>query len=165
MALGEFTADVREGFATLKKALDILGRGPFDFYVEKLTGCYDLLIKKYAPFKVGDRVELTETPTITKSEAWGWLSAKHFLVKGAIGKVVEVDVDGDGFTAYVQFEEDSWIEGRTGRVNPTPSTDRGNYGFRERWLRRIITPEHPPARPEAQCTDGCKPEGVREMGQ
>lgn len=128
---------VRDGFAAIKDGISLLN--PLEYYLEKLTGCYDLLIARFAPFKVGDTVELLETPVISEEECWGWLGGKHFLVKGARGEVCEVDVDGEGFTAYVAFEEDSWIESHTGRVNPRPRKDRKRYGFGERWLRNCST--------------------------
>src|ERR1035437_2287482 len=45
----------------------------------------------YAKFKVGDIVQLKETPVINEKEAWGWWGYRDILVKGAKAKVEEVD--------------------------------------------------------------------------
>ena len=45
----------------------------------------------FAKFKVGDIVELTDTPVITDKVSWGWLGYKDILVEGAEAKVTEVD--------------------------------------------------------------------------
>lgn len=125
---------VREGYKAIKDGMKLLDGGPLEFYMEKLTGCYDLLISRFSPFKVGDEVELAKTPIITEDKSWGWMGSRHFLKVGARGVVREVDVDGEGFTYYVAFEEDSWIESHTKRVHPYPPKERHTFGFREGWI-------------------------------
>jgi hypothetical protein len=56
--------------------------------LDQLVASYDLLMSRFAPFKVGDRVALAKTPNITQESAPGWMRSKHFLVKGAEGTVV-----------------------------------------------------------------------------
>jgi hypothetical protein len=130
---------VKQGFLAIKDGMKLLDGGPLEYYMSKLTGCYDLLIDRFAPFKVGDTVELIQTPVISETEAWGWMAGKHFLVEGARGVVREVDVDGQGFRALVAFDDDSWIEHNTKIVHAIPPKDRGLYSFKERWLRNCTT--------------------------
>lgn len=122
---------VKKGFKLMEDGMRILGGGPLDFYVRKLTECYDLLISRYAPFKIGERVILTKTPEIGSVDRWGWLGSKHFLIKGAVGSVTFVEADGDGFRFSVVFDDDSWID-HHGVKQPTK--EKGHFGFREDYL-------------------------------
>jgi hypothetical protein len=136
-------ATIREGFELIEKGMRKLNGGPMDYYITNLTDCYQLLLDKYAPFKVGDRVLLTETPDIDKSS--GWYSCRHFLVKGAIGTVRQVDVDKNGFAGYVEFDQESWIPDfdsesqgiKKGVKVMTPPERRHIYGFKEHKLVKI----------------------------
>lgn len=63
-----------------------------------------------SPYKVGDRVALTKTPVINEHEAWGWLGAKHFLVKGAIATVVDRQFYDGHFLFGLHFDDESWMD-------------------------------------------------------
>ena len=130
----------REGMDMIEKGMRKFQGGPFDYYLRKLTECHDLLIDKYAPFRVGDRVFLTEAPRITPDKSPGWLGCEHFLVRGAAGTVREVDVDGRGFSAAVEFDDESWIcdfGADKGKVMPIEPEARHTFHFPERMLARI----------------------------
>lgn len=134
---------VREGFALMEQGMRKLNGGPLDYYVTRLMDCYELLLDKYAPFKVGDRVVLTETPYI-ESES-GWYSSKHFLVKGAEGIVREVAANRNGFNAGVEFLNQSWIptsdslsQGIIKGV-PVPLKEPYIYHFNEKYLVKVPT--------------------------
>lgn len=127
---------VRAGLKLLEQGMAMLGGGPMDYYCRRLTECYDYLLT-LAPHKIGDRVRLTDTPVINERESWGWLGAKHFLVKGAIATVVSVDAHGDGFSYGLEFEHDSWINSYTKEVNPRPPKERDVYGFKGRWIEGL----------------------------
>jgi len=60
------------------------------YIIEKLEEYKEGLFS-YSKFKVGELVKLTLTPNISEKENWGWLGYKDYLVKGAIGKVADVD--------------------------------------------------------------------------
>lgn len=128
----------------MEQGMRKLNGGPLDYYVTRLMDCYDLLLDKYAPFKIGDHVLLTETPTIEPSS--GWYSSKHFLVKGAEGIVREVNVDKNGFSAGVEWLAQSWIpehdmlsQGIKKGV-PVPLKEPYIYHFAEKWLVRVSRP-------------------------
>jgi hypothetical protein len=144
--------DVKKGFDLIRQGMSILNNGPLDYYVRRLTECYDLLVTRFAPFKVGDRIELTTTPVINDRERYGWLGSKHFLVEGAVATVAAVDVDGDGFSFGLHFDNDSWID-HHGQKQPT--MQKGMYFFRESWVRAA---KETPAAPKCDC------EGPQKIG-
>jgi hypothetical protein len=101
-----------------------------------LTGAYDLLLSpRFAPFQVGDTVILTKDAKIDRPDH-GWQCSKHFLIKGAVGKMISVEVDQSGFSGYVQFENDSWINPTTQKEVLRAPKDRGNFTFHEDYLVR-----------------------------
>lgn len=91
-----------------------------------------------APFKVGDRVRLTKTPDITPEKSWGWMGAKHFLVKGAMATVREVDFSDGHFEAWLHFDDESWISSIDGKIHPAER--KALYHFWETYLERVATP-------------------------
>jgi hypothetical protein len=125
---------IKEAFAMIKRGTNMLSGGPLTYYLETLTDCYDLLITRYAPFKVGQVVELSKTPTISETEAPGWISAEHFLIEGARGIVREVEADGKGFRFMVTFENESWINAQKQEIRVYASARR-LFMFREDCLR------------------------------
>jgi hypothetical protein len=136
---------IKKAFADIESGVNVLRGGPMDYYIRKLTGAYDLLLsRRFAPFVVGDTVILTKAPDIDRPDH-GWRSSKHFLIKGAVGKVVMVEADSNGFGAYVQFENDSWIDDRTGKVTARAEKDRSNYWLHEDFL--VLTPPQRVSKP------------------
>jgi len=85
-----------------------------------------------SPFKVGDLVRLNKTPEITEEKSWGWLGAKHFLIKGALARVETRQFYDGKFVYGLSFDEESYISPITGKV--TPVKDNGIYSFGESWL-------------------------------
>jgi len=101
-------------FETFKLAMEkiteaqmLLQQGPTAYYVSEITGAYDYMMDKFAPFKVGDRVMLKERPDPMPE---GWQSSAHFLVRGALATVKEIDCGSKGFTVHVEFDDESWIK-------------------------------------------------------
>src|ERR1035437_1444458 len=74
------------------------------YYFSKLKEYAQALFDR-GPFKVGDRVRMTWTPRIDREHAWGWLRAKHFMVKGALATVRSVDFNDGHFNALVVFDD------------------------------------------------------------
>lgn len=89
-----------------------------------------------APFKRGDRVRLTKTPEINTATSWGWMSAKHFLVAGAVGTVAYVDFSDDQFCGFVKWDDESFI-GDDKQAHPIPEDERHLFCMREPFLERI----------------------------
>lgn len=103
-------------------------------------------MEKQASFKVGDRVELTETPVITAETAHGWLNCKHFIVKGAKGTIRDVSYYNNEFGYAVSLDDESWKDEK-GVIHPKndkkctiPGCDfthrAHTFYFREYKLRR-----------------------------
>lgn len=127
-----------KGMRLMQEALSALSGGPFDHTMKCLLAAREALLTRYAPFKVGDRVELAVTPKIDADTAYGWLGSKHFLVKGAVGTVRASDVRSDGRLSFeVEFDDESWIA-RDGTRRPVNAKDV--YCFGERSLARHEPP-------------------------
>jgi hypothetical protein len=69
-------------------AQELLQRGPASYYVNEITGAYDYLMDRFAPFKVGDKVMLKERPEPMPS---GWSHCAHFLIRGALATVKGIE--------------------------------------------------------------------------
>lgn len=127
---------VKEAAKLMREAMSHLANGPLEFYLEEMAACYDLLMTRYAPFKVGDRVELSCTPNITPQTAHGWMACKHFLVEGSKGTVREATCGSGGFRFGIVFDDDSWID-RDGKRHPVAS--RGMFMFSDGEIRACST--------------------------
>lgn len=143
---------VRKAADKLKEAMDLFGRGPLDYYLQELVAAHDLLMTRFAPFKVGDRVILTKTPNY--KSAPGWLNCAHFLVPGAAGVVVDAECGQSGFRFDVLFDDESWIDNighqrAKGTAVPIEHERRHRFGFGESWLERepanVNSTAHPAA--------------------
>jgi hypothetical protein len=122
---------VREGARLIKEGMSMLANGPLDYYLEELSACYELLITRFSPHKLGDTVTLKRTPRIDESHAWGWMGGKHFLIKGARATVAKVTASGDGFTYGLHFENETWKD-REGMEHPRDKASL--YLFHEKEL-------------------------------
>ena len=130
---------LKEACKHIQKATTIFNGGPLDYFINDLIGCYELLIERFAPFKADDRVALTKPPVID-SKNHGWYGSRHFLVKGAKGTVRSVHVSRSGFSADVEFDDESWISDvgpDKGKIHKTAPKDRHVYGFHEDYLVSI----------------------------
>lgn len=122
---------------------ELRSAGDRQWHFKKMAGYTKALFERFAPFKAGDRVHLAKTPDINPETSWGWMGSKHFLVKGAKGKVTSVDFDADTkkFTALVMFDDESWVPDndygpgkRKGVPVPIEEKDRHVYYFSEDWI-------------------------------
>jgi hypothetical protein len=126
-------SDIRRAGQLMKEANAILSGGPLDYYLTELAAAHDLLMTRFAPFKVGDRVELAVTPVINEKTRWGWMGCKHFLIKGAAGTVASSSCGTKGFRFGIIFDEESWISPLDKSVNPT--SEPHEFWFGEGSLR------------------------------
>jgi hypothetical protein len=125
----------------ITEAQMLLQKGPCSYYVSEITGAYDYLMDRFAPFKEGDRVMLKERPDPMPG---GWAGSAHFLVRGALATVRSVDCTPDGFVIAVIFDEESWIKTNWDK-NGTQSTEvilmepgrKHLYGFGETALVKV----------------------------
>lgn len=117
----------------LRKAV---GHHDSKYHLAKLLAYADALFER-APFRVGDRVKLIKVRQIDEKHSWGWLGAKHFLVVGAMAKVVEVDFRDGAFCADILFDDESWIDHR-GVVHPVEEKSR--FCLWEGEIERVPTP-------------------------
>ncbi len=124
---------------TLELISKLLCSKDFDSNLEKLLYTNQLFLEKYAPFKVGDRVELAVTPEISEKTAPGWLGAKHFLKKGATGVVKLVDTMKRStqevvLVFHVEFDKETWKD-RLGEEKPVEK--KHTFLFLEKDLKKI----------------------------
>ena len=122
---------VKEAARLMKKASDLLSNGPLEFYLREMAATYELMMERFCPFKVGQRVQLAATPVITEKTSWGWMPYKHFIIKGHAGTVASASCGSDGFTFDVILDDQTWLD-PTGTAHPVskPSTFR----FKENML-------------------------------
>lgn len=106
----------------------------FDYTMAQLANCRRLLITKYAPFPLGSWVALNKNWT-TNDPNSGWHSSQHFLIKGAVAKVVDVEVYRAGDLKYcLVFENESWMDDK-GEVRQIK--DKHQYTFSGEWLELL----------------------------
>jgi len=118
------------GIKKIEEGCRLLSSGPANYYLQEVVGAYNYLVNRFSPFKVGDRVELAETPEI--KECSGWWSSRHFLKTGEKCKIKEIECDSNGFRYFVEFDNESWID----RSNVEYKIkDKYVYPFREKYLR------------------------------
>lgn len=95
--------NIKQAFALFKQAQDLLNSGPAAYYLDTLLSAYDLLMSRYAPFQVGDHVQLAITPEITEIVNPGWYGYKDALVAGASGVVTSAECRAGRFVFSVRF--------------------------------------------------------------
>ena len=85
-------------------------------YNSTIEACTSIWQK--CPFKVGNRVRLTQAPEISEDVAWGWRGSKHFLVKGAVATVMEREFYSGLFCFALHFDDETWIDMRGVKRKP-----------------------------------------------
>jgi hypothetical protein len=109
---------IKDAVRQIEAGVDQIRSTGVSYTLDVLFAAHRLVIERFAPFKVGDRVALSKTPKIDRETAWGWLGSKHFLVQGALGIVRTVDLHGDGKLSFgVEFDDETWID-RDGHRRP-----------------------------------------------
>ncbi len=105
--------------------------------IKKSLEAFKKFLETKGLFKVGDRVELAKTPVINSTEAWGWMSSRHFLVEGAKGVVREVSYYRSRFVYSVEFDDEvSWIDDKDVIHPYTDNSRKHVYSFAESNLRK-----------------------------
>lgn len=132
-------------FEMVEKANELMDKanrgisgGPKKYYFEKMQVYVEALFNKYAPFKEGDRFEISSEINIGPDS--GWRHSAHFLKIGEQGVVMEVDYRDDAFCADVIFDNESWIS-LTGqdkdKIHPVEFKDRHTFCMWESKIRKI----------------------------
>jgi hypothetical protein len=114
---------VVEGLKKIEEGMNLLRRGPLEYDLKCLLKAQELLITVYAPFKVGDEVELSKTPDIDAGS--GWRGSKHFLVEGAVATVRGVEVDSQGLCFTLEFDNETYLHYHTNE----PIAPEKKHGF------------------------------------
>lgn len=113
------TDELLEGVRLISKGIDKLQAGPLDYYLKKLIAARELLLTRFAPFRVGDTVTIRQVPDFNKSP--GWNGCRHFLVPGSRAVIRSSDCDDRGCLRFeVEFETESWIDSE-GTIRPVSS--------------------------------------------
>jgi len=115
--------DMRTAYEKLEGELR---KGPASYYFSKLevmlTGLFS-----FAKFQIGDRVKLAADI----DAKGGWYHCAHFLKKGEMATVVDMDYDERGFSYNVVFDNETWID-RDGVKQPV--ANKHSFGLYERHL-------------------------------
>ena len=118
MSVEEYLKDLTTAMTEVKKVVAALG-GDSNYKIERVLESYTALFDRSCPHKVGDRVEMSETPVINEHKRWGWSSAKHYLIEGSPGVVVGRDFYKGSFRFDVEMDLESYI--------PTWNNEEGNW--------------------------------------
>ena len=118
-----------EGREKFNEASKVLSGGPDTFYFGKIEIYTNALFDRFAPFKEGDRVKIVKAPNTNND----WRNCKHFLIKGAMGTVEDVDYR-DLFVAHVVWDKETWLD-KNG--NEQPVRQKHSFLMSENQILRI----------------------------
>lgn len=114
------------------------------YHLRCLIAAKNLLLNKYLPIKKGDRVKLVKNVNI--DDAPGWAGCKHFLVKGALATVANVEVrcsvakqieNYEESIAYdLIFDNESYID-HNGQLCMTEEDHKHTFCFGESMLEKL----------------------------
>lgn len=113
------------------KFYSVSNGGNVSWQMEQLEGLIPA-VRALLPVQVGDMVRLRKAP---RCEG-GWLRSKHFLIPGAIAEVKSIDFCSGEFSAYLRFEDESWVDD-AGVVHPTEPKDRHVFGLGLDYFDRV----------------------------
>lgn len=114
----------------------LLNGGELGFKLNEILESYASLFNRFCPYKVGDRVQLTEDLDIPEDS--GWYSSKHFLIKGAIATVKAVGYRDDLFSFGLVFDDESWVHYRTGEIIPTEEDQKHLFYLSENSIEKVV---------------------------
>lgn len=104
---------IKEGLAEIENGMKKLNSSSMSYTMSCMVNAQQLLLTKYATFKVGDRVQLTKAPVINAAVASGWMGARHFLIPGAVATIQTVKVPQEGDLYYgLVFDEESYLDSK-----------------------------------------------------
>lgn len=97
-----------------------------------LSGYVETLFTRYAPFQIGDRVQLAKQWQTDNTES-GWYGCQHFMTKGASATVVDIDCIKGAWRISVEFDNETFI---SYDGNVLPVTEKYVYVFGEGWFKK-----------------------------
>lgn len=116
-----------------KLASEILGNGgdyngynDIETILNQFLGAFRL-----AKFSVGQTCTLNQTPPINNHTNWGWMAAKHFMVRGAECTIISRHFINGKFKYGVNFTEESHLDANK---NPVPIIRKSDYRIPEEWM-------------------------------
>ena len=122
--------DFKEGLKKIAEGYQQMNGGPASYTLDVLLAAYDALINDYAPFKVGQRIELKKAVDFDKCP--GWSGREHWMTPGARGIVRDVSCDSHGVLSFgIHFDNETWIDGK-GEKHKVDS--KGHYMFTADYL-------------------------------
>ena len=122
------TDNITEGVKLIEQGIAKLNSGPLDYTMKCLLAARDLLLNRFAPFKVGDRVTLTKNLEISSGHSW--YGFRHFLVPGEPATVESSDCNDDGkLRFFIVFDNETYIQ--NGEKKPVMSDSKHSYMFFE----------------------------------
>jgi len=119
-----------EGREKFNEASKVLSGGPDTYYFGKVEAYASALFDRFAPFKIGDKVKIVKAPNTDND----WHHCKHFLIKGAVGTVDDVDYRNNLFVAHIVWDIETWIN-RDGCE--TPVKEKHTFLMSENQIVRI----------------------------
>ena len=115
--------------------LDNLLSNEFGFKLSQVLESYTSLFGRFCPHKIGDRIQLKETLDIP--EGSGWYGSKHFLIEGAIATVRTCEYRNNSFCFGLVFDDESYVDYRSGEIKPEPEDDKHLYYLSEEKIESL----------------------------
>jgi len=113
-----------------------INRGSLPYSFERVNEYVEALFKRFCSFKVGDKIELSKAPKIDKDNSPGWRSSKHFLIKGAVGTINDIDYRNNKFVYGIVFDKESWLN-LQGKEELTKEERKHIYYFPENFITKF----------------------------
>ena len=108
--------------------------GSFQWGVDEIAKSYKSMFDRFCPYNVGDRVELTRTPSAALDPTSGWYQSRHFLKEGSHGTVMGRGYSGNNFAFDVMFDDESWMDAK-GIIHPMEPEHKHVYRIYDEQLR------------------------------
>lgn len=97
--------NVKEAAKAFETATRLLAAGPMEYYLTELTAAHDMLIERFSPYKVGDKVKLAYTFSLKPQS--GWYPFRELLVEDEVFVITEVEAGSKGFRYLACHYDDS----------------------------------------------------------
>lgn len=101
---------MKEAAGLIRKAQDIMSKGPLDYYFAKLVEHSQALLTQFSPLKVGDRAVIIKEVPCTG----GWNGYERTLQIGATGRITEVDYYDGRFVLSFVPDHEYWTDHKGG---------------------------------------------------
>ena len=130
----EYAKNLKEVSRMAKRFADSMQQATgnsFEWSMEQMADSYISMFERFCPYKEGDHVELLKDVPCDGS---GWVTCKHFLIRGATATIHSCGYGNGKFVFDVIFDDESWIDS-DGKEQPIEN--KHTFGLNETYFRQI----------------------------